>query len=129
MANKIMSTTDVHKSDIRQRLLEVFEAVRELPGSDFEPERFIHYLVANPKGNLNIHNSFKGKRYFVKFIQQVEVTFAVCFSNNDLETLHFRACRAFVTGSANIAACSQPPPGPPPLPNITGSDHQSQYQR
>jgi hypothetical protein len=68
-----MSTTDADKSDIRERLLEVFEAVRELPGSDFEPERFIHYLVANPKGTLNVHNSFKGKRYFVKFIQQLRL--------------------------------------------------------
>jgi hypothetical protein len=82
-----MPTADVKKSNIRKRLLEVFESMRESPGSDFEPERLIHYLIENPKGNLNVHNSFKGKRYFVKFKQQVETTFAVCFSNNDLETL------------------------------------------
>lgn len=72
---------------IRDRLLEVFELIRESPGCEYEPENFIHYLIANPGGRLNIHNSFKGKRFFVRFIERVQTVFAVCFSNNDLETL------------------------------------------
>lgn len=73
---------------IRERLLEVFESTRESPGSGFEPESFIHYLITNRDGSLNVRNSFKGKRYFVKFMRRVEITFAVCFSNDDLESLN-----------------------------------------
>ena len=81
-----MPSDHADKAQIRERLLEVFESIRESPGSGFEPERFIHYLITNLDGSLNVHNSFKGKRYFVKFIQRVETAFGVCFSNDDLES-------------------------------------------
>jgi hypothetical protein len=82
-----MTNKTPNKEEIRDILLAEFEGVRERPGSSFDPERFIHFLMANPDGKRNVHNSFKGKRYFVKFVERIESKFGVCFSNSDLETI------------------------------------------
>jgi hypothetical protein len=82
-----MTNETPNKEEIRDILVAEFEEVRETPGTPFNPERFIHFLMANPDGKRNVHNSFKGKRYFVEFIKRIETKFGVCFSNNDLETI------------------------------------------
>lgn len=82
-----MTNETTSKEEIRDILLAEFEAVRETPGTYFNPEKFIHFLIVNPDGKRNVHNSFKGKRYFVRFIKHIETKFGVCFSNSDLETV------------------------------------------
>ncbi len=82
-----MTNETSNKEEIRNILLAEFEEVRETPGAHFNPEKFIHFLIANPDGKRTVHNSFKGKRYFVRFIRCIETKFGVCFSNSDLETI------------------------------------------
>jgi hypothetical protein len=59
-------------NEIQHIILSIFEAVRETPGSSYDQRRFIHYLIQNSEGKRDIHKSFKGKRYFVRFIWAVE---------------------------------------------------------
>jgi len=68
-------------------ILEVFGEVRERDVETYNPDKLVHYLISNPDGKKNIHNSFKGKRYLTKFYDELEKRFAVCFAPSDPEKI------------------------------------------
>ncbi len=68
---------------IRDEVLESFEKNRKEPGTPFEEDHFIDYLIANPKYKGAIHNSFEGKRRFFKFWNQIQLDQGICFSFKD----------------------------------------------
>jgi hypothetical protein len=69
----------------RERILELFEKHRAVPGAPYDEARFIDYLLANPLGARVVHNSFRGLRRYNAFIDDVQYEFAVCFSRQDFE--------------------------------------------
>ena len=75
--------------NIRERLLAIFEVVRETPGAAFEAEHLVQYLIDNPERRIELHNTFKGKRRFFRFMRTIEEEYTICFSlkDNDLTSL------------------------------------------
>ena len=75
------------RQHVIEEVLEVFERVREAPGSPFERERLVDYLAANLSGAQDVESTYKGRHLFNRFINSLELHMAVCFSLKDLETL------------------------------------------
>jgi hypothetical protein len=67
----------------RSRVLFHFESCRAAPGTPFEEERFLDYLIANPSSERAAYNSFSGLRRLNRFIDKIQIEFAICFSMND----------------------------------------------
>lgn len=70
-------------TDTRQRVLDLFEAHREKPGAPYEERHFLDFLLAEPRQNRAVYNSFKGLRRFNAFLDQLQYEFAVFFSSKD----------------------------------------------
>jgi hypothetical protein len=66
-----------------ERVLALFERHRATPGAPFEPERFLDYLLAEPRKPRAVHDSFRGKWRFHAFLDEVQMEFGVCFNNAD----------------------------------------------
>ena len=75
-------------SPTRQRILELFEKHRVLPGAVFREEHFLDFLLPNPTGKGAVHNSFRGLRRFNRFVNEVQYEFGVCFSLKDFESTY-----------------------------------------
>lgn len=75
------------REQVTEEIIDEFERLREVPGSSFDRDRLVDYLVANPTGNQHIESTYKGRRLFSRFIEKLELRLAVCFSLKDLETL------------------------------------------
>jgi hypothetical protein len=69
----------------RDEIVAIFERHRQTPGADFAESHFIDYLLAHPKGNRSVHNSFLGLRRYNRFIEEVQMHFGVYFSIKDWE--------------------------------------------
>lgn len=69
----------------RDRILAVFEARRETPGTPYDAGNFLDYLRDQPKGTRAVYDSFAGLRRFNAFIDQVQMEFSVCLSVKDRE--------------------------------------------
>ena len=69
----------------RERILELFEKHRAVPGAPYDEARFIDYLLPDPHEARAVHNSFRGLRRYNAFIGDVQYEFAVCFSQKDFE--------------------------------------------
>ena len=63
--------------DLKGEILEIFRAVREERDAPYDENNFIQYLI-KPNGR-SIHDTWKGKRYFVKFMNRVELQYGVTF--------------------------------------------------
>jgi hypothetical protein len=61
----------------RDKVLEIFDRVREDNVLPWKGENFLEYLI-RPNGT-SIDNSFKGKRYKNAFLDAVQLEFAICF--------------------------------------------------
>jgi len=68
---------------IEGRIVELFERHREAPGKPYDETRFLDFLLAEPAGQGQLHNSFRGLRRLNAFIEDVQLEFAVCFSLKD----------------------------------------------
>lgn len=68
-----------------ETILALFERHRAVPHSPFEEAHFLDYLLASPKGKRAVYNSFSGLRRFNRFIDDVQMHFAICFSLRDRE--------------------------------------------
>lgn len=75
------------REQVTETILDEFERLREVPGSSFDSDRLVDYLVANPTGDQQIESTYKGRHLFSRFIENLELRLAVCFSLKDLETL------------------------------------------
>jgi len=71
---------------VRDRVLELFESQRALPGAPFEEAHFLDFLLADPSSIGAVRNTFKGLRRFNKFVDAVQYEFAVCFSTSDFDS-------------------------------------------
>jgi hypothetical protein len=69
----------------RAKIVELFEKHRAAPGAPFEEQRFIEFLLADPKKPRAVYDSFRGLRRFNAFIYDVQLEFAICFSQKDRE--------------------------------------------
>jgi hypothetical protein len=69
----------------RAKVLELFEKHRAAPGAPFEEQRFIEFLLADPKKPRAVYDSFRGLRRFNAFIEDVQLELAICFSHKDRE--------------------------------------------
>ena len=84
----------------RQRILELFEQHRELPGAPFDEAHFLDFLMAEPKNVGAIRNSFRGLKRFNRFVDDVQYEFAVCLSLDDREST--RSLSNFVERIENL---------------------------
>jgi hypothetical protein len=67
----------------KDRILAIFHRVREDHNSSFEEKNFLQFLI-RPNGK-SIDDSFKGKRYKNRFIDDIQMEFAICFANDFFE--------------------------------------------
>lgn len=69
----------------RDRVLELFEAHRQQPGSPYEESRFLEFLLAaSPRGGA-LRDGFRGLRRLHGFLDAVQDEFAVYSSTRDRE--------------------------------------------
>jgi hypothetical protein len=71
--------------DVCDRILAIFESVREVPGAAYDTEFLVQYLIDNPERKIELHNTFKGKRRLSRFTRTLEEEFTICFSLKDDE--------------------------------------------
>ena len=67
----------------RTRVTQLFEKYRATPGAPYDEAHFLDFLLANPKGNGAVSNSFRGLRRFNAFLDDVQYEFGICFSLED----------------------------------------------
>jgi len=67
----------------RDAVLAIFEKHRIAPGTPFDEDHFLDFLLPHPKGKRAVYNSFRGLRRFNAFIDEVQFEFAICFSMED----------------------------------------------
>lgn len=73
-------------SDLRERVLALFEAARQAKGAGYEPERFLAFLTEPPaRTGRRVADTFRGRRYFVRFMESAQLEFGVCFTNEEWE--------------------------------------------
>ncbi len=61
----------------RDKILEVFTIIREDASASYSEDNvFEHLIIPNGK---KLDDSFKGKRYKIRFVNALQTTFAVCF--------------------------------------------------
>jgi hypothetical protein len=75
-----MPEPEITFAAVRDKLITLFESTRSMPGAEYDKEHFLDFLIPNPSGTHSIHDSCRGRRLFWKFIDTVQVEFAVCFS-------------------------------------------------
>jgi hypothetical protein len=55
------------------------------PGSPYEDDHFLDFLLSDPKERRAVYGSFRGLRRFSAFIDETQYEFSICFSVADLE--------------------------------------------
>ena len=74
--------------ELKTQILEIFQRNRQTPNAHYDESRFLDYLITPPASKNNIQNSFKGVKRFHQFIDNVELTFGICFSTADLDRFY-----------------------------------------
>lgn len=67
----------------KQQIVEIFERHREAPATPFDENRFLDYLLLNPKQSRAVYDSFRGLKRFNMFIDEVQLRCSVYFSIKD----------------------------------------------
>ena len=67
----------------RNKILELFEQIREDSTEPYKEDNFLQFLIKS--NNKDINNSFKGRRYKIRFLEKVQMEFGVCFPKNFYE--------------------------------------------
>jgi hypothetical protein len=70
-------------SELKQKITELFEKHRATPGASYDENHFLDFLLATPRVERAVYNSFKGLRRFNAFIDEVQYESAVFFSQED----------------------------------------------
>jgi hypothetical protein len=76
----------MNKRATREDVLLIFERFRAIPGAPFYESHFMDFLLAKPKDNGAVKNSFIGLKRFNAFIDEVQYEYGVCFSLEDRES-------------------------------------------
>ena len=71
--------------ELKAQIIEIFQRNRQTPNAIYDESRFLDYLLTPQASKNNIKNSFKGVKRFHRFIDDVELTFGICFSTADLD--------------------------------------------
>ena len=74
--------------ELKTQIIEIFQRNRQTPNADYDESRFLDYLLTPPASKNNINNSFKGVKRFNQFIDDVELTYGICFSSADLDRFY-----------------------------------------
>jgi hypothetical protein len=69
----------------RDKVVALFEKHRITPGTPFDEDHFLDFLLSEPKKKRAVYDSFRGLRRFNAFIDEVQYEFAICFSLKDRE--------------------------------------------
>jgi hypothetical protein len=67
----------------RDKVVALFEKHRIKPGTPYDEDHFLDFLLHEPKKKRAVYNRFRGLRRFNAFIDEVQYEFAVCFSLKD----------------------------------------------
>jgi hypothetical protein len=68
------------------RVTRIFESVRQTPGTSYERERLLAYLTEPPAATgPRVRDTFGGRRRFVRFMEDLQLEFGVCFTNEEWE--------------------------------------------
>ena len=67
------------RAEIRARILEIFQEQRENPHLDFEENHILDFLLVKPITPGSIRNSMRGLKAYNKFMQELQMEFAICF--------------------------------------------------
>jgi hypothetical protein len=78
-----MTSPGAHDTVVR-----AFEAARQAPGTPYEPERFLAYLTAPPGKGRRVADTFRGRRRLVRFMNQVQMEHAICFTSAEWDAAH-----------------------------------------
>jgi hypothetical protein len=63
------------------RLLSIFEQVRQSPRAPYEPERLLAFLTDPPaQEGRRVADTFAGRRRFVRFMNTIQLEFEICFT-------------------------------------------------
>lgn len=70
--------------DAGERVLQIFEASRQTPGTPYEPERLLAFLTDPPtdRGRM-VRDTFSGRRRFVKFMEALQLELGICFTKEE----------------------------------------------
>lgn len=74
--------------ELKKQIIEIFQRNRQTPNANYDESNFLDYLLTPPASKNNINNSFKGVKRFHQFIDDVELTFGICFSTADLDRFY-----------------------------------------
>ena len=77
---------NISDTDVRNRLLTIFEECRQEPSSPYDEQRFLDHLIEPPSKHGEIKSRFAGNRRFNRFIDKVQTEYSVYFSQRDWET-------------------------------------------
>lgn len=74
------------RNDVRTRLLDVFDDIRQRRNGTYEPERFMSFLTEPPQPRgRRLSDSFAGRWLLLRFVEAVQIEFCVCFRPGDWE--------------------------------------------
>jgi hypothetical protein len=73
---------------LHESVVGAFEAARQAPGAPYEPERFLAFLTVPPARGKRVADTFGGRRRLVRFLNQVQMQHAVCFTSAEWEAAH-----------------------------------------
>lgn len=76
------------RAEVRARILEIFQAHRENPQLDFEEDRILDFLLVKPIAPGSIRNSMRGLKAYDKFMEELQLEFAICFRIADKQTTY-----------------------------------------
>lgn len=73
------------ESEIRIKILEVFESKRSKQSAYFDETHFMDFLTEPPHKKNSIKNSFRGVKKYYRFMDKLELEFGICFTLSDLD--------------------------------------------
>jgi hypothetical protein len=78
----------VTDTEIRNKILELFEIESQKHTVEFDEAHFLDYLIYPPARLNSIKSSFKGARKYYRFMNRVELEFGICFRLPDLDVYY-----------------------------------------
>ncbi len=73
----------MNKDEVKNKIIEIFNSVRNNPEIEFKENNFMDFLLYPPKNNIK--NSFRGARKYYCFMDKIELEFGMCFKISDLD--------------------------------------------
>lgn len=74
--------------EIKVKILEIFTKERQRPDLDFDESNFMDFLTYPAHQRDTIKNSFRGVRKYYRFMNKLELEFAICFRLSELDTYY-----------------------------------------